>query len=72
MLHVNGNQGITRENTLTPYSSKKSVDTLKRLGIIIDKSLTLDKQIDAVCLNLTRRLTLLKLLSTYVDQTSLE
>ena len=44
----------------------KAVDSQKLLGIIIDKSLTWDKQIDAVCLNVTRRITLLKLLSKYV------
>ena len=33
--------------------------------------LTLDKQIDAVCLNVSRRITLLKLLSKYVDQKNL-
>ena len=37
----------------------KAVDSQKLLGIIIDKSLTWDKQIDAVCLNVTRRITLL-------------
>ena len=46
----------------------KSVENQKLLGIIIVKSLTWDKQIDAVCLNVTRRITLLKLLSKYVDQ----
>ena len=50
----------------------KAVDSQKLLGIIIDKSLTWDKQIDAVCLNVTRRITLLKLLSKYVDQNSLK
>ena len=43
----------------------------KLLGIIIDKSLTLDKQVDAVCLNVSRRIALLKLLSKYVDQKGL-
>ena len=46
----------------------KEVDNQKRLGVIIDKTLTWDKQIDAVCLNITRKITLLKLLSTYVKR----
>ena len=44
----------------------KEVDNQKLLGVIIDKTLTWDKQIDAVCLNITKRITLLKLLSKYV------
>ena len=40
-----------------------NVDNQKLLGIIIDKTLSWDKQIDSVCLNITRRITLLKLLS---------
>ena len=42
------------------------------LGIIIDKTLSWDKQIDSVCLNITRRITLLKLLSKYVDMPNLK
>ena len=44
-----------------------NVENQKLLGISIDKTLSLDKQIDSVCLNISRRITLLKLLSTYVD-----
>ena len=39
-----------------------NVDNQKLLGII-DKTLSWDKQINSVCLNITRRITLLKLLS---------
>ena len=49
----------------------KEVNNQKFLGVIIDKALTCDKQIDAVCLNITRRITLLKLLSKYVKRRSL-
>ena len=49
----------------------KTVDSQKLLGIIIDKSLTWDKQVDAVCLNVSRRITLLNLLSKNVDQKGL-
>ena len=49
----------------------KEVDNQKLLDVIIDKTLTWDKQIDTVCLNITRRITLLKLLSKYVKRPSL-
>ena len=49
-----------------------NVDSQKLLGIIIDKTLFWDKQIDSVCLNITRRITLLKLLSKYVDMPNLK
>ena len=37
-----------------------NVDHQKRLGIIIDKTLSWEKQIDSVSINITRRITLLK------------
>ena len=49
----------------------KEVNNQKLLVVIIDKTLTWDKQIDAVCLSITRRITLLKLLSKYVKRPSL-
>ena len=49
-----------------------NVDNQKLLGIIIDKTLSWDKQIDSVCLNITRRITLLKLLSKSVDMPNLK
>ena len=49
-----------------------NVDNQKLLGIIIDKTLSWDKQMDSVCLNITRRITLLKLLSKYVDMPNLK
>ena len=39
----------------------RAVDNQKLLGIVIDKHLTFDNQIDSVCLNITRRITILKL-----------
>ena len=50
----------------------KQVDTQKLLGIIIDKTLDWNEQISAVCLNLTRRISLLKQLSKYVHTDSLK
>ena len=46
----------------------KQVDNQKLLGIIIDQTLSWDKQIDMVALNISRRITLLKLLSKYVGK----
>ena len=50
----------------------QNVESQKLLGVIIDRTLSWNKQIDSVCLNITRRITLLKLLSKYVDQLSLK
>ena len=50
----------------------EQVDTQKLLGIIIDKSLDWNEQISAVCLNLTRRISLLKQLSKYIHVDSLK
>ena len=48
------------------------VESQKLLGIIIDKTLGWDKQVDSVCLNITRRITLLKQLSKYVSKNCLK
>ena len=50
----------------------QNVESQELLGVIIDRTLSWYKQIDSVCLNITRRITLLKLLSKYVDQLSLK
>ena len=50
-----------------------NVDNQNLLGMIGDKTLSLDKQIDSVCLNINyRRIPLLKLLSKYVDMPNLK
>ena len=49
----------------------KEVENQKLLGIIIDKTLSWDKQTDVVCLNVTRRITQMKLLSKYLDKSHL-
>ena len=49
----------------------KMVESQKLLGVLIDKHLTWDKQTDAVCLNITRRITPLKSLSKYIEKTSM-
>ena len=50
----------------------ESVSSQKHLGITIDKNLTWEKQIDLVCKSASRKITHMKLLSRYVDQTSLK
>ena len=49
----------------------KMIESQNLLCVLIDKHLTCDKQIDPVCLNITRRITLLKSLSKYIDRTSM-
>ena len=49
----------------------KEVENQKLLGVTTDKYLSWDKQIDIISLNVTRRITLLKLLSKYVGKQSL-
>ena len=49
----------------------KEVENQKLLEIIIDKTLSWDKQIDTVFLNLTRRITLMKSLSNYIAKSHL-
>lgn len=48
------------------------VNTQKHLGILIDKNLTWEEQISQVCQGVSRKLTLMKLLSKYVNQDSLK
>ena len=47
------------------------VESHKLLGVIIDKHLSWEKQIDTVCLNITRKISLLKLLSKYIYKASM-
>ena len=48
------------------------VNTHKHLGITTNKNLTWEKQIDLVCQTISHKLTLMKLLSKYVNQDSLK
>ena len=50
----------------------KSVNAQKHLGITIDSTMSWDQQISVVCLNVSRKKTLMKLLSKYVNQKSLK
>ena len=49
-----------------------STEHQKLLGIYLDQNLTYDKEVDEICKSVSKRITLLKLLSKYVDQNSLK
>ena len=49
----------------------KSVDNQKLLGVTIDNTLTCETQANIVCQNATKRINLMKLLSRYIDRSSL-
>ena len=66
---TSANEGISV--TINEHSTE-SVSAQKHLGITIDKNLTWEQQIDLVCQNVSRKLTLMKLLSKYVNQNSLK
>ena len=73
---VVGSKHMTSANesisvTINEYSIE-SVNAQKHLGITIDKNLTWEKQIDLVCQHVSRKVTLMKLLSKYVNQNSLK
>ena len=75
LMTLGARQNLSRIETVHVYLDEdiiKEVNHEKLLGIIIDRNLTWDKQIDAVCLNVTRRITLLKLLSKYVNKSGLK
>ena len=53
---------IDNINIIIDNENMSGVENRKLLGIIIDKTLSWDKQIDSVCLNISRRITFLKIL----------
>ena len=65
LLHADNHQ-IFIKTEITEYVEHQNL-----LGVIIDGALTWNKQIDAVSINISRRLTFLKLLSKYVNENSL-
>ena len=48
------------------------VSTQKHLGLTIDSNLTWEQQINQVCQNVSRKLTLMKVLSKFINQDSLK
>ena len=65
-------QGLDALDIQLANDSIQQVDTQKLLGIVIDKSLNWDDQINTVCLNITRKITLLKQLSKYIDKNNMK
>ena len=62
-MMIGSRQNLVRTEQIVLYIENQVIqnaDQQKLLGVIIDKNLSLDKQIDAIC---TRRIMLLKLLS---------
>ena len=73
-MALGSRQNLSRIEALDICLEKEliqKVEQQKLLGVIIDMSLSWDKQIDSVCLNISRRITLLKILSKYIDKTSM-
>ena len=66
---TSANEGISV--TINEHSIE-SVSAQKHLGITINKILDWEQQIDLVCRNVSRKLTLMKLLSKNVNQISLK
>ena len=70
-----GSRGILLKNDpLEIFLDNELIQNVKKqklLGVIIDNNLSWSEQIDTVCLNITRRISLLKLLSKYIDRNSM-
>ena len=67
-------RNLNRSEHIEVYLDQELVQSVKKqnlLGVIIDDTLSGDDQVEMVCLNITRRITLLKLLSKYIDKTSM-
>ena len=67
-------QNLRREEHIKIYIGSEInqiFEQHKLLGVVVDRSLSWDIQRDAVCLNITRRITLLILLSKYIDKSSM-
>ena len=74
-MMIGSRQNLVRTEQIVLYIENQVIqnaDQQKLLGVITDKNLSWDKQIDVVCLNITRRITLLKLLSKYIDQANMK
>ena len=65
-------QGLDSLDIQLANESIQKVDTQKLLGIVIDRSLNWDDQINTVCLNITRKITLFKQLSKYIDKNNMK
>ena len=75
VMSIGTRQNLLNSDLLQIYLNDellRTTDTQKLLGVIIDKNLIWDSQIDSVCLKITRRITLMKQLSKYVNKDSLK
>ena len=73
VMLIGTRQNLSMVDPMQIYNEiiKEVMENQKLFGVTIDKTLSWDKQIDIVSLNITRRITLLKLLSKYVEKQSL-
>ena len=75
LMMIGSRQNLVRTEQIVLYIENQVIqnaDQQKLLGVITDQNLRWDKQIDVVCLNITCRITPLKLLSKYIDQTNMK
>ena len=75
VMSIDTRQNLLNSDLIQIYINDellRTTDTQKLLGVIIDKNLIWDSQIDMVCLNITRRITLMKQLSKYINKDSLK
>ena len=71
---IGSRQNTSRAESIEIYLKNeiiKQVENQKLLGVTIDQTLSWDKQVDIIALNISKRITLLKLLSKYVGKDSL-
>ena len=71
VMSIGTRQNLLNSDLLQIYLNDellRTTDTQKLLGGIIDKNLIWDSHIDSVCLNITRRITLMKQLSKDVNK----
>ena len=74
LMIIGSRQNTSRTESIEIYLENeiiKQVDNQKLLGVTIDQTLSWDKQVDIVALNISKRITLLKLLSKYIGKDSL-
>ena len=65
-------QGLDSLDICLANERIQQVESQKRLGIVIGRSLMRDDQINIVCLNITSKITLLKQLSKYIDKDNMK
>lgn len=69
-MTLGSRQNLSRIEQIELFLENEIIQNVKQqklLGVIIDNTLSWDKQVDSVCINISRRISLLKLLSKYID-----